>query len=662
MNRHAKVVRNVLALLVNQVGTWTVTLVTTLVVPPYLGVKLYGAYAFTVSYVGFFGLIMSLGTGTYLTWRIAREPDQASRLTVHTLLLQIPLGVVMAAGALGILPFLDRDPLLFHLALIVVATAILSGFSATGIASLGGLQNMRIPAQLSLATSALSATAAITCVVLHQNILVLAGSGLAMQALSTVTMLSYTHMKIPLRARVEPRLWYTVVAGGLPFFTWSAVLLFYWQIDIPLLKVMAGDTAVAWYSVANRIGAIPIFLPTIITTAILPALSSERSPDSSHFQRLASRSIRMVSLVDIPACIGTMLLATSLLPLLHYPTSFNQAIPLIMILALNMPLVALDMVMGAILIAMGKQKAWTGVGVIAAVINPIVNLWAIPATQHAFGNGAIGASLTTVLSEAIMFFGALYLRPRGVFTRWDVFYIARCLLAAAAMLPAVWGLASQQRISIIPAVIYGAIVYAFAAYTLQVVRNEDILGAFTLVLGRMGIASPADLWIRVRSTLFGAGRSKRALDRVALRAGAVAAHPLIYSGDRLPAASQTLQPAQREAPPVRFGPPIPIGSTRIDNSEGNGQSTFEHAYGAIEAFQDTLPLRVASTKSAHARYNEDGYREIAAVERTGRSLPPAPAARRLRRALADVSAEPRRLTRSGNVRRLSGGLQMHESR
>lgn len=613
MNRHLRVARNILALLINQIGTWTLTLIYTFVVPPYLGASTYGLYAFLVTYTGFTALFIGLGTGTYLTWRIAREPEQAPRLTFNTLMLQLPLGLVSSAVALLILPTMDSDTVALHLTLILLASTLVGTFTGTCSAALGGLQIMRTPAFISLGSAALGTIAMFVCVQLNLGVMGIAISLTAGQMLGLIVMLAYTQHKIHLRPRVEPRLWPRIIAGGLPFFTWSVVLLFYWQVDIPMLKVMSGDTVVGWYAIANRIIAIPVFLPTIVTTAILPALSHERTADSPAFRAITSRSIRLVTAVTVPACVGTVILASSLPVLLHYPATFNQAIPLIQILAFNMPFVALDMVLGTVLIALGRQKAWTVVGVVAAVINPLVNLWAIPYTQQRFGNGAIGASLSTLLSEVIMLVGALYLRPRHIFTRWDVWYIARCWLAAVVMLPAVFGLSNATGLHVLRAVAYGIVVYALAAYALQVVRNEDLRSLFGVVSDRLGMASPEELGSRIQSMFTRAGsraRGRMSTARAAVsgplaRAGAVISEPLEHARAAI---SQPLGRARGivSGPLARVGEKMSAVADRYWTEEpvATGQPLPEPVTPDGEMTTAPLPGRVLQRYMAE-RDNED---------------------------------------------------------
>ncbi|MBF6590445.1 MAG: flippase [Ktedonobacterales bacterium] len=484
-----RVLKNIIALLVSQLGTWTISLVLTLIVPSYLGPDRYGLYSFVGSFVGFFALGMQLGTSTYLTWRIAREPEVAPRLLFNTLLVQIPLAIVCGIVALVVLPALDPSPFVRELVLVLLVTQALTALTATCVGTLAGFQIMRIPAFVNLFSVAVSAVLLLISISFHAGLDVFVATALIGQVLGFLVILTYTLRKIHLLPQIDPTLWRAIIFGGLPFFSWSLVLLFYSQISVSMLKIIAGNTVVGWYGAANRIVGIPVFLPSIVIIAILPALSQERTADSPRFRELASRSLRLVALIGIPAAVGMVMLASQLTALLRFPSSFAQVGPIIAILAINIPLVAIDMVLGTVLIALGRQKAWACVGIIAALVNPGANLWAIPYTQRVYGNGAIGAAGVMVLTELVMFAGAMILRPRAIFTRWDVWYIVRCLFAAGVMVPAVLALAQTTSISTVSAVGYGMLVYAMAAYTLQVVRNEDLRGLFNLVAGRMGLGA-----------------------------------------------------------------------------------------------------------------------------------------------------------------------------
>lgn len=488
-----RVVRNIIALLINQVGNWIITLILTIALPRYLGVNEFGLYSFALAFVGFFALGMKLGTGTYLSWRIPREPELAGRLTFNTLLLQLPLILVCSAVAIIVVPLLDPTPLMLHVTLLLLLATSISSLSATLSSGLTGLQIMKIPAFIMLGGAALDTGLVVAGMRFDISLVVIAALSALSEVAILIVMAIYALPRLRLNFHVDPTLWRAILLGGMPFFAWSVVLLFYWQIDITMIKAMVphdADAVVGWYAAASRLTNIPLFLPMIVVAPLLPALSAELNANSPKFRDMVSRSLRLVTLVALPAGAAVMVLSNQITDLLHYPPGFEPVARLLQILALNVPLVAIDMILGTALIAAARQRAWTIVGVIAGVFNPLVNLWAIPFTQQRFGNAAIGAAVVTVATELVMFGGALYLRPKGVFTRWDVWYAARCLIATAVMVPVVILFSRVAEVGLFASMIYGAITYAAVAYSLKLVRDDEILSLISIVTSRVGAQLP----------------------------------------------------------------------------------------------------------------------------------------------------------------------------
>jgi len=567
-----RVVRNILALLANQVGTWLITLVLTIVLPRYLGVNHFGLYSFAIAFVGFFAIGMRLGTGTYLAWRIPREPELAGRLAFNTLLLQIPLILACSVAAILILPLIDPDPLAFQVMLLVLIANGVSSFSSTFAAALAGLQLMKAPAFIALFSSAVGMTLIVigTHKPFHIPLTGIAAITILSEVITFVALGAYTLRKLHPRFEVDATLWRSILLGGLPFFAWTVVLLFYWQIDITMIKVMVpndGNAVVGWYAAASRLTNIPLFLPMIVIAALLPALSAERNADSAKFREMVSRSLRLATLVALPAGAAVMVLSYQLTELLHYPPGFEPVTRLLQILALNVPLVAIDMILGTALIAAARQRAWTVVGVIAGVFNPLVNLWAIPYTQARFGNAATGAAVVTVATELIMFGGALYLRPKGVFTRWDVWYIGRCLLATAVMVPVVYLFSQGAKVGLFPSVIYGAITYLTMAYTLKLIRDDEILSVLSIVTSRMGVSLPFK------------GQT-----------GTFARIPVV-GADPSESLENPLQAADEWASPARLT--IPLGDAPLLSSASWVQIIYADDDLDDLSFDETIPMRIA---------------------------------------------------------------------
>jgi hypothetical protein len=116
------------------------------------------------------------------------------------------------------------------------------------------------------------------------------------------------------------------------------------------------------------------------------------------------------------------------------------------------------------------------------VFNPLLNLFAIPMTTRAFGNGAVGASVITVATELLMLSGALYLvRSRGIVDKQTRSYLCRCVVACAVMVGVVI-LASGLWL---PArVVAGMGTYGLASWALGTLSIDELRRRSLRVLAR----------------------------------------------------------------------------------------------------------------------------------------------------------------------------------
>jgi O-antigen/teichoic acid export membrane protein len=222
------------------------------------------------------------------------------------------------------------------------------------------------------------------------------------------------------------------------------------------LSFLTTDAVVGWYAVAYRIIMIPVFIPTIVVTVIFPALSAA-THDSRAFAALARRGLHVIALVSTPMALGIMLLPDKIIHLLGYPETFDHSVVPLILLAPHLPLAAIDVMIGTVLNARDRQRQWAMTGVAAAILNPLLNLVAIPYAQATWGNGAIGAATITTFTEVFMLIGGLRLLPHGVYDRSTVLDLGKCLLATAAMGVTVW---FMRDLPIAIPVAAGAAVYA----------------------------------------------------------------------------------------------------------------------------------------------------------------------------------------------------------
>ena len=463
--------KNLAALICSQVATWGATLVTIVVFPHYLGDVQMGRLSFVWSYVTFFSLIAGMGTAPFITLETARDTSRVGPYVFNTLVMKLPVVVIVSGAAIALARLLGYPQETIFLVAATCLGMALYVLNGTVIAGLQGEQRMRRTAAWYVVQRYADVGVMLAALFSGKGLVVLALASSCTEFISSGANGSQLWRRLRAAARLDLRLWKVIFLGGLPFMVWDVVGTIYATIDVSMLSFMVGDAVVGWYAVAYKLVGIPSFVPYMAMRAFFPELSAQGAQASPAFASMANRALQVVVFACAPMAVGIALVAADLVTFFHYPASFGHAIPLIRILATQIPVIGVDMVLAAAIIAAGRQKQWVVVGCLAAALNPLLNLVAIPLTSHAFGDGAIGASLITVVTEVFMFGGAICLRPAGVPDRATVAYLLRCTLASLAIIPAVLLIGHG---ALLLKMVVGAGVYAAASLSLRTVSLTQL--------------------------------------------------------------------------------------------------------------------------------------------------------------------------------------------
>jgi O-antigen/teichoic acid export membrane protein len=482
----ASYARSLFTLGIGQILSWVGAIVLLVVLPRFLGDVNLGKLTFAWTLTTLFGIIADLGVSTLLAKEIARDITLLGPLTKSVLLTRLPLTALAAAGALGFVWIAGYDDVTKQIVAVLCVWIVVGAFANAFGAALQGLQRMR--ALTVTQTSGKLLQAGLVAAVLLNGagpLEVAVVSVLSTAASMAVAALALRGELLRDRSRTRPYLRMAVL-GGMPFFVWQASLMVYGQVDFVLLSVFTHDAVVGWYATAYRLVMLPAFVPLIITTAMLPALSS-LSRDPVQFGGLARRSLQLVVLATIPMTIGILLLPDKIIDFLGYPAVFTNSIVPMMLLAPHVPLAGVDTILGTVLVTLDRQRPWAMVGIAAAVLNPLGNIIAIPLTQQLLGNGAIGASVVAGLTELFMFVLAVRLIPRGVLLFSTVGYVGRCLAAGLVMAGAVIVVRDAPFLVVVAV---GAAVYGLASLGLQTLAVAQLRAVWSELLGRR-VARPA---------------------------------------------------------------------------------------------------------------------------------------------------------------------------
>jgi O-antigen/teichoic acid export membrane protein len=463
-------VRTIFVFFVGQGVSWIGSAVMAVLLPRFLGDVGLGKFGFAMALVLLVGLIANLGTSTYLMKELARDPSRAPVLTGNALLMRIPLVLVAAGLAVVTTQLMHADATTRVLVYVLCGWIVLDSARGVVQGALQGLHMMRPLAVYPAVGNSIYMGAATWLALIGTGPVGVGAGFLIGQATALAMNVAALFRAVRPVFRVDWGVSRALLTGGLPFFVWQAALVVYGQIDAVLLSVMTGDAVVGWYVAAYRIVTVGLFVPTILTTVLFPTLAGAVTR-REEFSAVANRALQAVMVATVPMSLGIMTLAPGLIRVLGYPDSFSHSVLPIVLLAPGFPLVAVDMIIGTILNATDRQRAWAAAAVAAAFINPTLNVFAIKITDSMLHNGAVGAAAVTTFTEVLLMVVGIALLPRGSVGRVVVGRASRCIAAGLVMVAVVIPL---RDLPIVIPVAAGGVVYAAAAVAFGALSLADL--------------------------------------------------------------------------------------------------------------------------------------------------------------------------------------------
>jgi O-antigen/teichoic acid export membrane protein len=475
--------KNMFALLVSQAATWIISLIVLAVAPDYLGDDGFGKLTYATAFVAFFILAAEMGTPTYMTKEVARDHSIVGSYVFNTFVLKIVWSLVLSVVAIALARLLGNTGDVLALIAIGCFGMLCTVLNDVLAAALGGMERMAKPAAFFTIQIYVGSIGGLIVLFLGGGLIlysiVYALAGLIPVVANSVLLWP----RVRGHLHIDVNVWRVVAVGGLPLMVLVVFNRIYGTIDIPILKQIAGEETVGWYGVAYRWASIPIFISTAVMTAFFPQFSAHGAAETAEFGRLVNRAIRLVMFVSIPSAVGIALVAGDLVALFYDGNTYDPSIVLIQILAIHIPIAAVDTILAMALIATDRQHRYIYVAGMAAVLNPIACVIAINATMSAYDNGAIGAAIVTVGTELFILVGALLLRPPGVMDRATVIAAARFTAAGVVMVPALL-LADDLPLGI--KVVVGVVSYLAASVAFGAISVTDLQRAVREVFETVG--------------------------------------------------------------------------------------------------------------------------------------------------------------------------------
>lgn len=460
--------KNLLWLLVSQTATWVVSFVLLVVTPSLLPTEAFGTLAFASAFVQYFSLAAGLETAQLLTKEIAREPGLVGPYVRNGLTLKVVVVGLLSAIALCVAVLARMNSLTTQLIALGCVGMMLGNLNSVLQGALAGLHRVARAAMWAVVQLYAGAALGIAALLLGGGVVAFAGVVALATAIPLVANFATVRPYLHGSWRPDVATWRRLVGRGLPLLTLSGLILFYSTIDIVILNWLAGPVAVGWYALAYRWAGIPMFISTAVVGAFFPVFSQHGRSQGPAFAEAVNRALLIVVLVSAPAAFGLAAIADDVIRTLA-PPEYAEAAPVLRLLVLQIPIAAVDTILGTALVASDRVRQYLWIPAGAAVLTPIVLILTL--RDRSIESAVIVAAVVTTATEIYVFVGAWRLRAHGVLDRATVSRCGRAVVAAAMIVPALWPLANVSLLLRIP---IASAVYVLAALGLRVVTIAEI--------------------------------------------------------------------------------------------------------------------------------------------------------------------------------------------
>lgn len=424
--RSERLLRALAGVLSAQGMTWIASVTGVMLVPRYLGAGDFGRVSIAYTVAQLVATAAMVGTANYLVRESARDPAATNSLVGPILALRAAVWVLLAVPGLALAAVFRPPAELLPTAIALAGSLIGLQMAALVSAFQGNMLIGRVApllAAISLVGTIISIVVLASGATLEQ--FMIAGQASNVFALLVVSILYLRRFGLPMpggwRKQVQ------VARACLPFLSWDLGLLVYGKVDVLMLGLLLGAASVGEYALAYRMVSVPLFLPIVVATVLLPELSTPQG--AAEVRRLLSRTVELALALAAPISTVLVVLAAPVVVLVA-GHEYDRSTLVVIILAIHMPFVTTSTILGMAIIAMDRQSPWARVAWTAAIINPALNLLAIPVGEHLVGNGAAGAALTTLATELFMTARAIQLVGASL-DRAELASVARRTAAAS---------------------------------------------------------------------------------------------------------------------------------------------------------------------------------------------------------------------------------------
>jgi len=395
----------------------------------YLGDDGFGKFSLASTIMFFVFLFNDIGINTYITREIAKNKDLAGKYFYNSVLIKLSLIAVDFLGLTLFLRFANYTKDTNEAILIFAGYGIVTSIIQLSIGIFEAFERMEYEAIIFTFEKVFITALGIFLLHKGYGLFLFCGVFLLGGLISIGFSMYILHRYFDFRIKyftVDFQILKNLIKESFPFGVSILIATIYNNVGILLLSLMNSTNVVGWYSASVKFVSITNIIPTILIAATYPALSRGGLQANERVSELFTKCIRYLSFIAFPMIVGTTILSEKIIYFI-YGTEFLNAVVSLQILVWAAALVFFNIFFTGILKAANLQKLMVKIQLIGLGINIVSNLFLIKYYSY------IGAAISTVVTEAFIFFAYFIIIHRKVVKLQNLRFIIKSVFATLIM-------------------------------------------------------------------------------------------------------------------------------------------------------------------------------------------------------------------------------------
>src|ERR1035437_9184091 len=459
MSSAKRVARNTSLLTIGQIISYGESAIYAILVARYLGPEGLGALNFGFALTAVFSILAAFGLTTLTTREVAKNRGLASKYVANLIPMQVLLALAVIALIVAFVNVLGYSQETIYVVYILSAGIIVSSLSSLLLAIFQAFEQLEFQSIVLVIPSVVPLCGAVIAIQLHLNVVAFA----LLSLLTYVVGLAYVYV-ICVRRFFVPRLeadfpfWKSALTEAWPMAATAVSVIIYFRIDVVMISVIQGTTAIGFYSIAYTLSEASLVVPSVLIAALLPVLSKLHRDSRQSFRDACAQVVKYLIYLALPMAFFVTLWAKPIVFFL-YGARFDPSVPALQILIWSAALMYVSIVLGTAFVAANLQMLSMKLSFLGAAVNISLNVFLIPAYSY------YGASLATVVAAACGLALNLFFLGRNGFalgsrrTSLPPFFGFAVIVVISAFL--YLSNVPLALITIVDLVLYSAILYKF---------------------------------------------------------------------------------------------------------------------------------------------------------------------------------------------------------